>query len=162
MSALTFYNAFYMQGARGYSPMEAGLAGLPTALGAILGAPLGAYLVRRWSLRLVTVPALTVPARTVAALTMGAYGLFGLRTPLGWIELLLLVQGLSIGMMPGPGAEASAGHELDRGPGHEPGHEQDGGPARGGANARTGADVRPAPDPVPQAPDPLPHAPGPD
>ncbi|MFD4832632.1 MFS transporter [Streptomyces uncialis] len=289
VSALTFYNAFYMQGARGYSPMEAGLAGLPTALGAILGAPLGAYLVRRWSLRLVTVPALTV-----AALTMGAYGLFGLRTPLGWIELLLLVQGLSIGMvlgpvtaalistlpldragagsavtntvrqtgsvigiavggtimsivyrravepsldgMPGPvrdqarvsaeqarhaaattdrpalaraaddafvhamhvgavwimfvtllgaivllislrsgpGAEASASHDLDRGPDHEPGHdlnhepghdldhepghERDGGgPVTGGATSRTGADVRPAPDPVPHAPDPLPH-----
>lgn len=96
-SAVTFYNAFYLQGARGYSPVEAGLAGLPTAFGAILGAPVGARLVHRWSLRLVTVPALTV-----AALTMGAYGLFGLRTPLVRIEILLLVQGLSIGMVIGP------------------------------------------------------------
>ncbi|MFF8643104.1 MFS transporter [Streptomyces sp. NPDC015345] len=97
MAAITFYSAFYLQGARGFSPMEAGLATLPTALGAVLGATLGARLVRRWSLRPVCVPALTV-----AALSMGAYGLLGLRTPLVWIEIVLLVQGLSIGMVIGP------------------------------------------------------------
>ncbi|MGP8304318.1 MFS transporter [Streptomyces inhibens] len=97
IAAVTFYSAFYLQGARGYSPIEAGLASLPTALGAILGAPLGARLVRRWSLRPITAPALTV-----AALTMGAYGFLGLHTPLIWIEILLLVQGLSIGMVIGP------------------------------------------------------------
>ncbi|MEV7960269.1 MFS transporter [Streptomyces sp. NPDC087532] len=97
MAAVTFYNAFYLQGARGFSPIEAGLASLPTAIGALLGAPVGARLVRRWSLRLVSVPALTV-----AALTMGAYGLFGLRTPLVWIEILLFFQGLSIGIVIGP------------------------------------------------------------
>ncbi|GLY70397.1 MFS transporter [Amycolatopsis taiwanensis] len=97
IAAVTFYNAFYLQGARGFSPMEAGLASLPTALGATLGATLGARLVRRWSLRPVAVPALTV-----AALTMGAYGFLGLQTPLVRIELLLLVQGLSIGMVIGP------------------------------------------------------------
>ncbi|WP_433413711.1 hypothetical protein ACQP1V_31940 [Microtetraspora malaysiensis] len=48
-------------------------------------------------LRLVAVPALIV-----AALTMGAYGLFGLGTPLVWIEVVLLVQGLSIRMVLGP------------------------------------------------------------
>ncbi|MDG4862339.1 MFS transporter [Streptomyces sp. T-3] len=97
IAGVTFYGAFYLQGARGYSPMEAGLAGLPTALGAILGAPLGARLVRRWSLRSIAAPSLTV-----AALTMGGYGLFGLQTPLVWIEIVLLVQGLSIGMVLGP------------------------------------------------------------
>ncbi|MBT2383392.1 MFS transporter [Streptomyces sp. ISL-11] len=92
VTAVTFYNAFYLQGARDFSPMEAGLASLPTALGAVLGAPLGARLVHNWSLRSVTVPALTV-----AALTMGACGFLGLHTPLIGIEILLLVQGLSIG-----------------------------------------------------------------
>ncbi|WP_258036725.1 MFS transporter [Streptomyces sp. SM10] len=97
VAAVTFYNAFYLQGARGYSPVEAGLAGLPTALGAIFGAPVGARLVHRWSLRPVAVTALFV-----AALTMGAYGLFGVGTPLVRIEAVLLVQGLSIGMALGP------------------------------------------------------------
>ncbi|MGW7412021.1 MFS transporter [Streptomyces sp. NPDC054863] len=97
IAAVTFYHAFYLQGVRGFSPMEAGLASLPTALGAVLGGPLGARLVRRWSLRAVAAPALVV-----AALTMGAYGFLGLHTPLVRIEVLLLVQGLAIGMVIGP------------------------------------------------------------
>lgn len=94
MAAVTFYGAFYLQGARGFSPMEAGVASLPTALGALLGAPVGAGLVRRWSLRAVSVPSLVV-----AALAMGAYGVLGLHTPLVRIEILFFVQGLSIGMV---------------------------------------------------------------
>lgn len=97
VAAITFYNAFYLQGALGFSPMKAGLANIPTACGALAGAPLATRLVRRLSLRLVTVPALTV-----AALTMGGYGLLGLHTPLVRIEILLLVQGLAIGMVIGP------------------------------------------------------------
>ncbi|MFE3492235.1 MFS transporter [Streptomyces sp. NPDC059175] len=97
VAAITFYNAFYMQGALGYSPMKAGLANVPTAAGAVVGAPLGARLVSRWSLRPVAVPALTV-----AAFSFGAVGLLGLHTSLVWIEILLLVQGLSVGMVMAP------------------------------------------------------------
>jgi EmrB/QacA subfamily drug resistance transporter len=97
VAAVTFYNAFYMQGALGYSPMKAGLASIPTAVGAVVGAPLGARLVRRWSLRPVAVPALLV-----GALSMGAVGFLDLHTPLLWIEILLLVQGLSVGMVLAP------------------------------------------------------------
>ncbi|GAA0934376.1 MFS transporter [Kribbella koreensis] len=97
VAAITFYNAFYLQGALGFSPLEAGLANVPTAVGALVGAPAGARMVRRFSLRPVSVPALAV-----AALTMGGYGFVGLQTPLVWIEVLLLVQGLSIGMVIGP------------------------------------------------------------
>nr|WP_240926374.1 MFS transporter [Streptomyces sp. JB150] len=39
VAAVTFYNAFYLQGALGYSPMKAGLANVPSALGAVVGAP---------------------------------------------------------------------------------------------------------------------------
>lgn len=67
------------------------------AVGAVVGAPLGARLVRRWSLRPVAVPALTA-----AALSMGAVGLLDLHTPLVWIEIMLLVQGLSVGMVLAP------------------------------------------------------------
>ncbi|MCX5401209.1 MFS transporter [Streptomyces sp. NBC_00102] len=97
VAAITFYNAFYLQGALGLSPMEAGLANVPTAFGALVGAPLATRLARRLPLRHVTVPALTI-----AALTMGGYGFLGLRTPLAGIEALLLVQGLAIGMVIGP------------------------------------------------------------
>lgn len=97
VAAITFYNAFYLQGALGFSPMKAGLANIPTAVGALVGAPLGTRLVRRLSLRPVAVPALTV-----AALSMGGYGFLGLETPLVWIEILLFVQGLAIGIVIGP------------------------------------------------------------
>ncbi|MEV5346969.1 MFS transporter [Streptomyces achromogenes] len=97
VAAVTFYNAFYLQGALGYSPMKAGLANVPTAAGAAVGAPLGARLVSRWSLRPIALPALTV-----AALSFGAVGFLGLHTPLVWIEVLLLVQGLSVGLVMAP------------------------------------------------------------
>ncbi|GIF08256.1 MFS transporter [Actinoplanes siamensis] len=97
VAAVTFYNAFYLQGALGYSPMKAGLANIPTAVGAVVGAPLGARLVRRWSLRPVAVPALAV-----SALSMGAVGFLDLHTPLVWIEIVLLVQGLSVGLVLAP------------------------------------------------------------
>ncbi len=97
VAAVTFYNAFYMQGALGFSPMKAGLANVPTAAGAVIGAPLGARLVRRWSLRPVAVPALAV-----GAFTMGAVGFFDLHTPLAWIGILLFAQGLSVGMVLAP------------------------------------------------------------
>ncbi|WP_258951486.1 MFS transporter [Lentzea californiensis] len=105
VAAITFYNAFYLQGALGYSPTKAGLANIPTAVGALVGAPLATRLVRRLSLRLVAVPALTV-----AALTMGGYAFLGLETPLFWIEVLLLVQGLAIGMVIGPVTAALIGN----------------------------------------------------
>ncbi|MFD7799100.1 MFS transporter [Streptomyces anulatus] len=104
VAAISFYNAFYLQGALGFSPMKAGLANIPTACGALVAAPLASRLVRRLSIRLVTVPALTV-----AALTMGAYRFLGLHTPLVQIEVLLLVQGLSIGMVIGPVTAALIG-----------------------------------------------------
>ncbi|MFD9240398.1 MFS transporter [Streptomyces sp. NPDC059556] len=97
VAAITFYNAFYLQGALAFSPLRAGLATVPTAIGALIGAPLASRLVRRLSLRPVAVPALAV-----AALTMGGYGFLGLHTPLVWIEALLLVQGLAVGMVIGP------------------------------------------------------------
>ncbi|WP_084345165.1 MFS transporter [Rhodococcus sp. 1163] len=97
VAAITFYNAFYMQGVLYFSPLKAGLANLPTALGAIIGAPLGARLVSKWSLRPVAVPSLLV-----AALTMAGYGFLNQTTPLVWIEALLLVQGLTVGMVMGP------------------------------------------------------------
>ncbi|MEU1629311.1 MFS transporter [Streptomyces sp. NPDC020096] len=97
MTAASFYGAFYLQGARGFSPLQAGLAFSPAAFGAIAGAPLGVRLSRRWSLRLVTSTALTT-----ARLAMGSLAFFGLHTPLVWNEIVYLVQGLSIGMVIGP------------------------------------------------------------
>ncbi|MGW2656466.1 MFS transporter [Streptomyces sp. NPDC001478] len=105
VAAITFYNAFYLQGALGFSPMKAGLANAPTAAGALLGAPLATRLVRRFSLRPVVVPAMTA-----AALSMGGYAFLGLQTPLVAIEVLLLVQGFAVGIVIGPVTAALVGN----------------------------------------------------
>lgn len=97
MTAASFYSAFYLQGARGFSPLQAGLAFAPSALGAIVGAPLGVRLARHWTLRVVTATALTT-----AGLAMGCNMLFGLQTPLAFNEIAFTIQGLSIGMVIGP------------------------------------------------------------
>lgn len=96
MTAASFYGAFYLQGARGFSPLQAGLAFSPAAFGTIVGAPLGVRLVRRFSLRPVAGTALTT-----AALAMGSLALFGLHTPLVYNEIEYLVQGLSVGIVIG-------------------------------------------------------------
>ncbi|WP_218021393.1 MFS transporter [Nocardia crassostreae] len=96
MTAVGFYGAFYLQGARDFSPLEAGLANAPTALGVIIGGPLAIRLVRRFTLRPVATTSLVV-----AALSMGSFVFFGLDTPIIWNEIVLSIQGLSIGMVIG-------------------------------------------------------------
>lgn len=54
-------------------------------------------MVRKWSLRPVAVPSLLV-----AGLAIAGYGFLDQSTPLMWIETLLLVQGLTVGMVMGP------------------------------------------------------------
>ncbi|MEV6769035.1 MFS transporter [Nocardia sp. NPDC051030] len=97
ITAVGFYGAFYLQGSRGFSPLEAGLASSPGAIGAMIGGPLGIRLVRKSSLRVVSAPALAV-----AGLAMGTFGFFGVDTPLPWIEIVMSVQGLAIGLVIGP------------------------------------------------------------
>jgi EmrB/QacA subfamily drug resistance transporter len=104
MTANSFYSAFYLQGARGYSALQAGLLALPAAVGVMLGAPLANNLVRRTSVRTVTAAALTV-----AGLAMGSWSLVGLTTPLGVLEVLMLVQGSAIGMVIAPVTNAVMG-----------------------------------------------------
>ncbi|WP_433594247.1 MFS transporter [Nocardia sp. CA-145437] len=97
MTAAGFYGAFYLQGARGFSPLAAGLINSPAAVGVIIGGPLGIRLVRRWSLRAVSATALTV-----GALCMGSLAFFGLHTPVVWNVIGSAIQGLSIGLVIGP------------------------------------------------------------
>ncbi|QLY34813.1 MFS transporter [Nocardia huaxiensis] len=97
MTAAGFCNAFYLQGTRGFSPLQAGLATAPAALGVIVGGPLGVRLVRRFGLRPVSATALAV-----SATAMGAFVFIGLDTPLLWIEIAIAVQGFATGMVIGP------------------------------------------------------------
>jgi len=97
MTGTSFYNAFYLQGARGFSALSAGFATMPAAIGVMLGAPVGTRLVARFSVRPVTATGLTV-----AALAIGTSSLYGLHTPLAWLEIVMLIQGLAIGTVIAP------------------------------------------------------------
>ncbi|WP_019633390.1 MFS transporter [Actinomadura atramentaria] len=92
-----FVAAFYLQGARGFTPLAAGLAGAPSALGVMLGAPLATRLARRWSARPVTAAAMTA-----AAAFFALFGTFGLHTALVWYEIVVFAQGFTIGMVIAP------------------------------------------------------------
>ncbi len=101
MTAAFFFGAFYLQGARGYSPFAAGLAALPAATGVMIAGPLSTRLVRRWTVR----PVATGGLLGVAG-CMALFALFGLRTPLIWFELIGFAQGLSIGLVIAPVSNA--------------------------------------------------------
>jgi EmrB/QacA subfamily drug resistance transporter len=96
-----FYSVFYLQGVRGLDPLECGLVLVPIAVGVLGGAPLGIRLAGRYGPRLATAPALLV----VAAMLWG-YTLLGVDTPLWRYSVLLLVQGLAIGVAVAPLTDA--------------------------------------------------------
>ncbi|WP_328787272.1 MULTISPECIES: MFS transporter [unclassified Streptomyces] len=97
MTAGSFYLAFYLQGVRQYSALDASLLALPGALGVIVGSPIAVRLARRTSVRLVSSVALSV-----AAAAMGSFALFGATTPIVWYAAVVLVQGTAIGMVIAP------------------------------------------------------------
>jgi EmrB/QacA subfamily drug resistance transporter len=93
----TFYATFYLQGARGMTALEAGLAGLPGALGVVVGSPLGARLARRFG-----VAATAGPALLVLAATYGLNSTFTVSTPLAWFCTVGAISGLAIGAAVAP------------------------------------------------------------
>lgn len=92
-----FYQTFYLQGARGFGPLHAGLLTLPGALGVVLGSPLGARLAARFGIARVSGTALAVfTLCTVLNLT------YALDTSLVWICVIGAVAGLTIGAAVAP------------------------------------------------------------
>ncbi|HEV2634442.1 MAG TPA: MFS transporter [Actinocrinis sp.] len=89
-----YYCAFYLQGILGLSPLAAGGVMVAAAVGIIPGNQLSPTLVRRIGARWTIAGALTG-----AALTFAGYLLFGARPELGWFALMLLIQGLSVGVL---------------------------------------------------------------
>jgi EmrB/QacA subfamily drug resistance transporter len=87
-----FYSVLYLQGARGLTPWECGVALAPVAVGVLIGAPVGGAVARRLGIRGVASFALVVVAATLAG-----YALLDLDTHLWRYGGLLFVQGLAIG-----------------------------------------------------------------
>ncbi|MFI5890132.1 MFS transporter [Actinoplanes sp. NPDC051513] len=92
-----FYGNFYLQGARGMTALETGLAFLPGAVGLAAGSPLGARLARRHGVGLVSgIGLLVVAAAFFANLT------FDVDTPLAWFCTVGFVSGVAMGLAIAP------------------------------------------------------------
>jgi EmrB/QacA subfamily drug resistance transporter len=92
-----FYGNFYLQGARGMSALDTGLAFLPGAIGVAVGSGVGARLAKRFGVGPVSGGALlVVAAGFLANLT------FGLHTPLLWFCTVGFVSGTAMGMAIAP------------------------------------------------------------
>ena len=87
-----FYGNFYLQGARGLTALETGLAFLPGALGVALGSGLGARLARRYGVG----PVSGVGLLVVGAMFLANLG-FGLHTSLVLFCAVGLVSGTAMG-----------------------------------------------------------------
>ncbi len=92
-----FYGNFYLQGARGMSALDTGLAFLPGAVGVAVGSVLGSRLAKRFGVGPVSGGALLV-----VALGFLANLTFGLDTPLLWFCTVGLVSGIAMGMAIAP------------------------------------------------------------
>ncbi|HEY4022432.1 MAG TPA: MFS transporter [Pseudonocardiaceae bacterium] len=104
LTGTMYYSSFYLQGARGLSPLGTGLALAPVALGVVLGAPLSDVLVRRAGIRWVVVVAMLI-----ATGSYYCYAFLTTQTPLPWFWLLLFVEGASLGAVMAPTTEAVMG-----------------------------------------------------
>ncbi|MFC0005332.1 MFS transporter [Micromonospora siamensis] len=96
-----FFNAFYLQLVRGYSPLETGLLFLPFAGAQLIFAPRSAAMVRRFGGRAVAVTGLLLT--TVA---LGAFVLVQADTPIWMVTVLTFIQGAGMANIMPPATES--------------------------------------------------------
>ena len=99
-----FYASFYLQDVLGLSPLGAGLAIAPTAVGILAGNLLAPALVRLFSVRPVASVGMVVTIGTLAC-----YLLFDAHTPVVLFGLMILVQGFAMGTVVVPATSAAMG-----------------------------------------------------
>lgn len=97
----TFFLSFYLQQARGFRPLQAGLALLPVALAIVVFAPRSATMVRRFGAKAVCATGLLLV--TAAFLS---YRLMEVDTPIWQLEVLLFVQGAGMANVMAPATES--------------------------------------------------------
>ncbi|MER5622150.1 DHA2 family efflux MFS transporter permease subunit [Streptosporangium sp. NPDC002544] len=93
MSALSLIFAWYFQLVLGWSPLRAGLAGLPGGLSAAVGGVLAAGLITRWGRARVVALGLAM-----AAAAFACYSRVGLDTPYLYFLVPMIVCGVGIGL----------------------------------------------------------------
>jgi MFS family permease len=87
-----FFTAFYLQNARGYSPLQAGLLTVPFAVGQMLAAPRSAGMVRKYGAKAVGGAGMFVMTVAIAG-----YALLGTTTPIWVLGVLFAIQGIGSG-----------------------------------------------------------------
>ena len=97
----TFYLAYFLQGVRNYTPLAAGVALIPVAVGVMGFAPIAARLSARFGTRYVAGGGLTL-----VGLCMGSYSFVGQGTGQWFIEVLMFGQGAGMGLTMAPATNA--------------------------------------------------------
>lgn len=96
-----FFLSFYLQYARDYSPLEAGVRLLPVAVALSFFAPRSAALVRR-----VGAKAVCSGGMLLMAVAFSGYRLIDETTAIGWVLLLLFLQGTGMAHVVAPATES--------------------------------------------------------
>ncbi|MCM2577800.1 MFS transporter [Streptomyces meridianus] len=103
-AGLSFLLVLWLENARGYNPVEAGLLMLPATVGVFLFIPLGGKLGTRWGGRLPAVTGLVLASAGLLAL-----GFLGTDTSLWLLVGALVVIGLGLGLVSTPVADTAVG-----------------------------------------------------
>jgi EmrB/QacA subfamily drug resistance transporter len=101
LMGVTFFVVFYLQTARGYSPLHAGVCMLPFALAQLVSSARSADWVKRWGSKAVCTAGLVVMAATFVG-----YLAVGEHSSIWVLETLFLFQGLAIGSIMPPATES--------------------------------------------------------
>src|SRR3712207_5888375 len=97
----TFYLVYYLQGARGYDPLQSGAALIPVALGMALMAPRSSRLAERFGPK-----AVCAGGFVLITLSFLAFQLLDEAAPLWLLLTALSVQGLGMGAVMAPATES--------------------------------------------------------
>jgi EmrB/QacA subfamily drug resistance transporter len=101
LQGATFYLVFYLQGVRGYSPLQSGAALIPVAVGMAVMAPQSSRLAARWGPKLVVASGFLLVAVSFAGIQ-----LLDQSAPLWLVLADLAVQGCGMGLVLAPATEA--------------------------------------------------------
>lgn len=93
MGGVYFFSSFYLQNARGYSPLETGLLAVPFALGQFIMSPRSASLVTRLGVRPVMLTAMLMNA-----IAIGGWAFLGVHSPIWIVAVLFFIQGAGLGI----------------------------------------------------------------
>jgi EmrB/QacA subfamily drug resistance transporter len=97
----TFYLVYYLQGVRGYTPLQSGAALIPVAVGMAVMAPRSSGLAERWGAK-----AVCAGGFALIALSFLGVQLLDLDSPVWLLLLVLSVQGTGMGAVMAPATES--------------------------------------------------------